>query len=346
MVLMSRLRPTVFLLLVAIVIMPTGIFALKLSVPENVPEGTSFAAVASISESGFDEIRVLLDDKVVFTQKLGLEANTEYIAYYKEYSPSGDKRLVLLLNPLKAGKYDLEVRLIAGNSTKSKDSVTINVFRVASTSYVDSVSRDISSVKSEFNALKSEINSLKDRVSSVETKLSNNEADITSIKAELQSISESLSEVDVQLDQLRESLSSIDESIKAHGASLSETKSKYNDLSGQLNSINERLAKTESKLEERQMPALGFLTLENSAIFLALVLVVTAIFLALSVAKKRNRRRSLFETEEHKDTGEVLEDVITEETQTGGRWAYKGDKKEGEPEEKKRFSLGDLIRRK
>ncbi|MCX8189884.1 MAG: hypothetical protein N3F05_01500 [Candidatus Diapherotrites archaeon] len=324
----------------------TNAFALNLILPENVPEGTSFSAFAKISETGFDEIRVLLGDKVIFTQKLGVETNAEYVAYYKEYSPLGDKSLVLLLNPLKAGKYELEIRLLAANSTKSKDSVTFNVFKVASASNFDALNRDVSSLKSELNSLKSEINAVKDKTSSLETKLSNNEAEVSSLKNELQSLSKSLQDLEAEVDQLSTSLSSTNDSLNEQKASLSEAKAQYNDLNEQITVLTERVGKVEEKMEEKKTPAFGFLTLENSAIFLTLVLLVVAIFLALSIAKKKSKRRSLFETESHKDTSEVLEDVITEDVQAGGRWAYKGDQKEKEPEEKKRFSLGDLIRRK
>ncbi|MEM4663273.1 MAG: hypothetical protein QXM75_04600, partial [Candidatus Diapherotrites archaeon] len=318
----------------------SNVSSLSINVPENVPEGTSFAAFTNISETGFDEIRVLLDGKVVFTQKLGVEANTEYIAYYKEYSPTGDKRLVLIFNPLKAGKYDLEVRLISGNSTKSKDSVTINVFKVASTSYVDSVIRELNSLKADLNALKSEIKALNEKIESLETKTNNLNTELISTKEVLQSTLSSLQEIE-------QKIASTNESLSLQTTSLSETKANLQDLNTQLLALIQRVENVETKVEDNKAPAVGFFTLETNTALLTLALVLVIVVIVVYIAKKNKTRTSLFETDiydKNKNPDEVLEDVMEESLQTKGRWAYK-EPSQKEEKESKHFGLGDLIKR-
>ena len=328
------------------------VHALELSAPEKVPSGSSFAMLAEISETNFDEINVYFDDTLVFSQSLSANPNLQYIASYIPYDPSSHKKLVLVFRPLSEGTYSIKVQLLKASNTVAEKQLSLSVFTpVESTSIqslshsVDIANENVRILKEKNNELSKDIGSLKKILSELKSELSSVRAGFEGVKGNINKNSEAYATLQGSLNRFQGLLSTA--SIRISTLSRDANR-KYHDLNAALSLLSARV----NHLEKQQSRVTtGFVTLGQS-VAVASVAILVILSLALVLRKRRSMQESLFESGEeknatYKDERSVMVDDILASQSEGssrGKWAYKGAA-EGRPKEEKRFSLGDLIKR-
>jgi uncharacterized protein YukE len=328
-------------------------YALELVAPENVPEGSSFAVLAEISETNFGEIKVFIDNTVVFTQSLSASPNFKYIASYIPYDPSSHKTLVLVFHPLGAGEYTIKVKLLRDSETVNEEEVSISVFTPVQSSSIESLSHDVEIVREELKIVKGKNNTLSEELNSLKKTLSELKSKVSSFEASFEEVKSGLSENSSAYEALQASLNKLKESLNTTSATLSEinkeTNTRYEDMNAALSSLFSRLAQVE---EHQSKVTTGFITLGQS-VAVASIAIIIIIVVALVLKKKRSMHESLFESGSEEsttysdDSSAIIDDILASQSEEShrGRWAYKGEAAEAKPKEERRFSLGDLIKR-
>ncbi|MFH1234516.1 MAG: hypothetical protein V1493_02790 [Candidatus Diapherotrites archaeon] len=314
----------------AVLLVCTAVFALEISVPENVSANVNWSLYSNLSSQNYDKIQVFLDGAKVYEASFGsnpfIDQSKIVSAYHYE------KQVSISFFGLLEGTHPVSLQIFRDGSeiaSASKDIVAFNPYTKEAT---DRLEQNVSALEAMVNE-----------------KIGSNGAIISSLAA----IQASISSLETQSADKDEQIAVLEASVKSLQGQLASLSASDDNINSALGQIGDSLSKIEAKLmidEEPRPLFTGFVSFVRGNPVLALGLLVVVIILVVLVIIRKKRlmdRNYMFEP------GEIESEVHSTEEPNSvggvtskGKWSAEAVEKPARPEKSAaKVGWGDLIKK-
>lgn len=321
------MRAALFPLMVLLVC--TAVFALEISVPENVSANVNWSLYSNLSSQNYDKIQVLLDGTAIYEASFGSNPFTDQSKIVSAYHY--EKQVSISFLGLAEGTHPVSLKLFKDGSeiaSASKDIVAFNPYTKEAT---DRLEQNVSALEAMVNE-----------------KIGSNGA----ITSSLAAIQAGISSLEAQGSGNDEKISMLENSVKSLQGQLAAQSAVDDNISAALEEIKFSLSKIEGNFsEEGQQPIFtGFVSFVRGNPVLALGLLVVVIILVVLVILRKKRlmdRNYMFEPGEIESEVHGVEEPSSVDGVTSkGKWSAGAVEKPAKPEKSAaKVGWGDLIKK-
>jgi hypothetical protein len=314
----------------AVLLVCTAVFALEISVPENVSANVNWSLYSDLSSQNYDKIQVFLDGARVYEASFGsnpfIDQSKIVSAYHYE------KQVSISFFGLAEGTHPVSLKLFKDGSetaSASKDIVAFNPYTKEAT---DRLEQNVSAL----GAL-------------VEEKIGNDGA----ITSSLAAIQAGISSLETESAGKDEKIAVLEASVRGLQGQLALLSASDDNINSALGQMGDSLSKIEAKLmigEEPQPIFTGFVSFVRGNPVLALGLLVVVIILVILVIVRKKRlmdRNYMFEPGElESEVHGVEEPSSVDGVISKGKWSAGFPEKPAKAEKSAaKVGWGDLIKK-